>query len=228
MSSRPLRKIARQNGAQAAGTKTPEGIQKSSMNAQRHGLTGKALVLTNESQAQYDALEADYVARFQPADGVEMDLIDDMVTSRWRLRRIWIMQTAAFDLKMDQMEAEIAEKFTTIDQPTRTVVAFSNMANNEKSLQLLLRYETTYNRMYNRALKLLQELQNSRVQPTESATSEKLRNDPKPAQDEGSATPIRPESVTQIPIPSAENDNQRPNSPPPPEIDPATPRYLTE
>lgn len=178
MSSRQLRKIARQNGAQAAGTKTPEGIRKSSMNARRHGLTGKSLVLTNESQAQYDALEADYVARFQPADGVEMDLIDDMVSARWRLHRIWIMQTAAFDLKMDQMEAEVAEKFTSIDQPTRTVVAFSNMANNEKSLQLLLRYETTYNRMFNRALKLLQELQNNRVQPTESAISKKLRNDP--------------------------------------------------
>jgi hypothetical protein len=228
MSSRQLRKIARQNGGQAAGTKTPEGIKKSSMNAQRHGLTGKALVLTNESHAQYKALEADYVARFQPADGVEMDLVDDMVTARWRLRRIWIMQTAAFDLKMDQMEAEIAEKFTSIDQPTRTVVAFSSMANNEKSIQLLLRYETTYNRMYNRALKLLQELQNNRVQPIESATSENLRNDPKPAADEGSANPARPAPATQIPIPPAENDNQRPNSPLPPEIDPSTARYPIE
>jgi hypothetical protein len=210
MSSRQLRKIARQNGAQSAGTKTPEGIQKSSMNALRHGLTAKALVLTNESHAQYDALEAQYVARFQPADGVEMDLVNDMVTSRWRLRRIWSMQTAAFDLKMDQMELEIAEKFTSIDQPTRTVVAFSSMANNEKSLQLLLRYETTYNRMYNRAMKTLQDLQKDHVNQAPSTMSEELRNDPKPA--EPAPEPPRPAAVKNHPR-TQEFDKNHPAQP---------------
>jgi hypothetical protein len=213
MSSRQLRKIARQNGAQAAGTKTPEGIKKSSMNTQRHGLTGKALVLTNESHAQYDALEAEYIARFQPADGVEMDLVDDMVTARWRLRRIWVMQTAAFDLKMDQMEAEVAEKFTSIDQPTRTIVAFSNMANNEKSVQLLLRYETTDNRMYNRAMKMLQDLQKDRVNQAPSTSSEELRNDPKPA--EPAPEPPRPAAIKDHPCTPEfdKNDPAQPNQP---------------
>jgi hypothetical protein len=210
MSSRQLRKIARQNGAQPAGTKTPEGIQKLSINPLRHGMIGKALVLTNESHAQYDALEAEYIARFQPADGVEMDLIDDMVTARWRLRRIWTMQTAAFDLKMDQMEVEIAEKFTSIDEPTRTIVAFSNMANNEKSVQLLLRYETTYNRMYNRAMKMLQDLQKDRVNHALSTVSEELRNDPKPA--EPASEPPRPAAVKNHP-PTQEFDKNHPAQP---------------
>ena len=60
-----------------------------------------------------------------------------MVAAQWRLRRIWSMQTAALDLKMDQQEAEIAEKFTSIDQPTRATVAFTTLANEEKSLELL-------------------------------------------------------------------------------------------
>jgi hypothetical protein len=191
------------------------------MNAQRHGLTGKALVLTNESQAQYDALEHEYIARFQPADGVEMDLVDDMVTARWRLRRIWTMQTAAFDLKMDQMEAEIAEKFTSIDQPTRAVVAFSSMANNEKSLQLLLRYETTYNRMYNRAMKMLQDLQKDRVQPSESETSENLRNDPKTPPPAENSTP----SAVAEPVQVA-NSNERPPQSHSRELDEPTPDLI--
>jgi hypothetical protein len=134
MSSRQLRKQARLNGAKAAGTKSPAGIQKSSVNALKHGLTSKAIVLTNESQPQFDELHLAYVQEFQPESTVEMDLVDQMVSAQWRLRRIWRMQTAALDLKMDQQEAEIAKTFHQVDQTTRATVAFTAMANDEKAL----------------------------------------------------------------------------------------------
>ena len=178
MSSRQKRKQARRNGALAAGTKSPEGIRKSSMNALSHGITSKALVLTNESQAVYDKLRLEYVNRFQPQDGVEMDLVDDMVNARWRLRRIAIMQTAAFDLQMDKDEAELKKGFQQIDEPTRLVVAFGKLSNEGNTLQLLMRYETTYSRMYDRAMKALQQLQSKRSQAAESETYEELQNDP--------------------------------------------------
>src|SRR6185369_13766298 len=148
MSSRQKRKQARRNGALAAGTKSPEGIQKSSMNALSHGLTSKLLVLSNESQASYDKLRLEYVNRFQPQDGVEMDLVDDMVGARWRLRRIVIMQTAALDLQMDKDDAELKRNFQQIDQPTRLAVAFGKLSNGDNTMPLLMRYETTYSRMY--------------------------------------------------------------------------------
>jgi hypothetical protein len=192
MSSRQKRKQARRNGAMAAGTKSPEGLKQSSMNALRHGLTAKAVVLTNESQAKFDELRLEYVNRFLPQDGVEMDLVDDMVGARWRLRRITIMQTAAFDLQMDKDEAEIKKCFDKIDEPTRTVVAFGKLTNGEKTLELLIRYETTYSRMYDRAMKALQRLQMDRLEGGPSATSEEMRNDVAPAASE----PVpAPESV---------------------------------
>src|SRR6266404_2733485 len=169
MSSRNKRKIARQNGAKAAGTKSPAGIQKSALNATKHGLTGKAIVLTNESQTHFDELHLTYVEEFQPENGVEMDLIDQMVAAQWRLRRIWRMQTAALDLAMDQQEAAIAQKFKQIDQATRTTVAFTTLANEHHTLELFLRYETAYARMYQRALNTLLKLR-----------KEKLRNNPEP------------------------------------------------
>jgi hypothetical protein len=110
-----------------------------------------------------------------------MDLIDDMISARWRLQRIWTMQTASLDLQMDRQEEEIKKTFTRIDHATYTTVAFTTLANTDKALQLMLRLETTLNRMYNRALKTLQELQKHRPGPAESTTSEILRNDPKPA-----------------------------------------------
>jgi hypothetical protein len=184
MSSRQKRKQARRNGAIAAGTKSPEGIKQSSMNALSHGLFAKALVLTNESQAAFDKLRLEYVNRFQPQDGVEMDLVDDMVGARWRLRRIVIMQTAAFDLQMDKDEDEIKKRFQQVDQPTRLFVAFGNLSNNEKSLQLLMRYETTYSRMYDRAMKALERLQKERSEVEESETYEELQNDVAPTETE--------------------------------------------
>ena len=108
MSSRQLRKQARLNGAKAAGSKSPAGIQKSSANSLKHGLTGKATVLANESQKDFDEVHLAYVQKFQPENGVEMDLVDQMVAAQWRLRRIWRMQTTALDLKMDQQEEWLA------------------------------------------------------------------------------------------------------------------------
>ena len=205
MSSRQSRKQARRNGAKAAGTKSPAGIQTSSKNALKHGLTSNMIVLTNESHAKFDELHQTYLETFQPANGVEMDLIDQMVASQWRLRRIWIMQTAALDLKMDQQEAEIAKQFNQIDQATRVTVAFTTLANDEKSLDLLLRYETTYTRLYQRAMNTLirlrreNQIDENRPEPT---TSEELRNDPPPPVAEPvsspETTPCSPEFAKMI------------------------------
>ena len=143
MAQRKRKKIARENGAKAAGTKTPEGIQKSAMNAVRHGLTGKTLVLCNESQAQFEALTQRYIRKFQPQDEVDMELIEDLVAARWRLQRVRLMQAAALDLEMDRQADEIEASFVNIDEPTRTTLAFAKLANTEKSLELFHRYEIT-------------------------------------------------------------------------------------
>ncbi len=177
MSSRDKRRIARTNGAKSTGSKPPEGLQKSAQNALRHGLTAKSLVLGNESQTKFDELMEAFIRKFQPQDEVELELVTEMVAARWRLRRVWLIQTAAIDLQMDRMAPEIERQFKVITHPTQLSLAVTTMANEEKSLQLLLRYETTYSRAFGRALKTLEKLQKTRP---ESATTEELRNEPKP------------------------------------------------
>ncbi len=203
MSSRQLRKQARLNGAKAAGTKSPAGIQKSSINALKHGLTGKAVVLSNESQMHFDELHLTYVQEFKPESTVEMDLVDQMVSAQWRLRRIWRMQTAALDLKMDQQEAEIAKAFNQIDQTTRVTVAFTAMANEGKALDLFLRYETAYTRMHQRAINSLSKLR-----------KEKLRNDPEPPSEPSASTSINVNCETTPPVePKPETGPSEPRQP---------------
>ena len=187
MSSRQSRKQARRNGAQAAGTKSPAEIQQSSRNSLKHGLTSSMIVLASESRPQFEELHQTYIETFHPANGVEMDLVDQMVASQWRLRRIWIMQTASLDLKMDHQEKEGAKNCEQIDPATRVTVAFTALANDEKSLGLLLRHETTYTRLYQRAINTLIRLrrENRREENlAEPITSRNLRNEPPPTEAE--------------------------------------------
>ena len=180
MSSSQKRKIARRNGAKAAGTKSPAGIQRSSLNATKHGLTAKAHVLSNESQEDFDYLRQQYIDRFLPQDSIEMDLIDDMVGARWRLRRIAGLQTAQFELQMSLGDANPYREYKLTDQPKRLATAFDRAPN----LELLIRYETTYSRMYDRAMKSLERLRKEatttpELEP-ESGPDEELRNEPLP------------------------------------------------
>ena len=80
---------SRRNGARSHGPKTPEGKAISSMNALRHGMTAKALLLTNEDPEAYIQLANAYYEKFQPADDVERDLVDEMVIAKWRQRRAY-------------------------------------------------------------------------------------------------------------------------------------------
>jgi hypothetical protein len=190
MTSKQKRKIAQQNGAKAAGSKSLEGIQKSSMNALRHGLFAQTLVLTNESQPQFNHMLQSYIDRFKPFDEVEMNLVDEMVAARWRQQRIWMIQTATIELQMDKQEQQIEETMLMCTEPTRIGIAFTTMANDEKTLELLLRYETSLSRMHDRAMKALQRLQKDRLESEQSETCKELQNDPAPPATVPERTPV--------------------------------------
>ena len=102
MTSEARSEAARRNGAKSNGPKTPEGKAISSANSLRHGMTAKAILLTNENPEAYTKLAAAYYEKFQPADDVERDLVDEMVIAKWRQRRDWSNEAALFDLEMDR------------------------------------------------------------------------------------------------------------------------------
>jgi hypothetical protein len=176
MTSKQKRKIAQQNGAQAAGAKSPQGIQTSSLNALRHGLLSKVLVLSTESQEKFDELLNMYLEKFQPQDGVETNLVYEMVAAKWRQQRVWMTETTTLELEMDDQQIDIDEheakggEKLNMTNPRRIAMAVTRMANNEKMLELLLRYETSFSRMHDRAMKALFRLRENL----------NLRNDPKP------------------------------------------------
>ena len=167
MISKPHSDAARENGAKSHGPTSPQGKAASSRNSLRHGATAKAILLITEEPAAFHRLVESYYAKFQPADDVECDLVDEMAVSKWRLYRDWSNEAAQFDLEMDTQAKEVDEHYTNIPHVARYALAFRAMADNSKAIPLLTRYETSHRRSYYKALATLLELRSakSRITP---------------------------------------------------------------
>ena len=160
VSKRKLPVAAPQHGG---GPKTPEGKQRSAMNSVRHGLTGKTVVLPNEDPAQFQELVDDYFADFAPVSAIEIDLVHELAVCRWRLQRIWKIETYAFELTLERKRPDVDAEFSGCSTGMRTALAFLSMADESKALSLLLRYETRLTRRFNEILKALQAMQKERA-----------------------------------------------------------------
>src|SRR5260370_10389876 len=144
------------NGAKSNGPVTPQGRAISSRNSLRHGLTAKAVVLAVESREEFQALLDDHVNQFQPATAVESSLVQTMAIARWRLNRIAGIEANLFGNAF----LRLAGRELQGEEPVAR--AFRDLADNGKSLAVLLRYESTLTRTYDRALKPLDQLQRAR------------------------------------------------------------------
>jgi hypothetical protein len=159
-----LRRIlsSRANGARSRGPVSPEGKKTSSLNALRHGLLSKCIVLANESRENFDALLAQHIQRFGPLDDVELGIVEEMVAAFWRLRRAWAIETRLHD------DAVAAREHG--DEIGRITAAFTDLASSPQ-LGLLHRYEARLHHIRQRALENILILRNTPPLPNEPTSA---------------------------------------------------------
>jgi hypothetical protein len=143
------------NGAKSHGPKTPEGLAISSMNAVRHGITAKTLILRNEDPAVFLEILSAYRDELQPLTQSQIDLVSDIVAARWRLLRVWRYETAILDLEMDSQAPDFEKRFEEYDEDLRGSAAFAAQADKSKGLSRALRYNIHLTQTYRRSLELL-------------------------------------------------------------------------
>lgn len=180
---------ARANGAKSKGPATPASRARSSKNALRHGLASQAVLLPGEKPAEFEELRAGYLQRFQPADRPEMELVETLALTRWRLRRLYTIEAEILDNEMHILDGQIESDFGPNAGPRcRLAWTFEYLSNNRKSPAMLLRYEAHLTRTYDRARKELELLQKNRpasppadAPPPDppAAAQSKLQNEPK-------------------------------------------------
>ena len=122
------------------GPHTPAGKEAVRFNALRHGLTSKHIVLPNEDPAAFDALRAALIDEHQPANSTETAMVEQVAESYWRFQRA---QRAH-----DDHLASHPSDFTG-DEITR-----------------ILRYTTTLERAWYRAVRELRAAQSPRLRET--------------------------------------------------------------
>jgi hypothetical protein len=127
----------RRNASKSTGPKTPEGKAAVSMNALRHGLRARSVVLPGEDRDEFHQLCDDLEVEWQPQSRTERFYLEQMATSQWKLTR------------MEVGESIVRERFTYIDEQL-------------PHLDRLWQAQCRMERSYARAQRALERIQNSR------------------------------------------------------------------
>ena len=166
------RQSSKINGAKSQGAITPEGKKISSLNALRHGLCADCILLPDESRENFMTLIRRHLDRFQPADEVEFNMIEEMASSYWRQRRAWTIET-------NLMKTQIALK------PDDGTTGAFDVLSRSPALALVYRYEARQSNMYQRAIRTFaMPRRNVPVQNEPSPISEHPPEPPQPVETE--------------------------------------------
>ena len=141
----------RANGAKSHGPVTEEGRKKSSMNALKHGLTARTVLFSNDNHAEYDTLLESYIQSLQPIDPFEMDLVVEMVNTKWQQRRVQKFETELFDREMDEQKEKLDESYESYDETFEQTHAF-RMLTHCPAMRMLHREASRLKRDHSRAL----------------------------------------------------------------------------
>jgi hypothetical protein len=149
MSSERRILASRANGAKSRGPKTPESKRRSAANNLRHGMLARTVVLEDENLQSFADLLSALERDLDPQNEIARALVENMAVSRWRLLRLWAIERSSLKIEMDKHDP------ATKDPGTRAALAFRALSDESRSLDLLNRYETRFDRQYARSLTLL-------------------------------------------------------------------------
>ena len=100
----------RLNALKSTGPKTAEGKEHSRCNAIRHGLTAETVIVGFEDADDYECFEATVIADHDARSAVERELVLRLASVLWRLRRATGIETALFELVINQASPEISNR----------------------------------------------------------------------------------------------------------------------
>src|SRR5215210_8171116 len=97
----------RQNALKSTGPKTPEGKAAVRRNALKHGLLSQEILLPGEDEEALRDLGEHLRNELQPAGELENLLVDRIIASYWRLRRVGRVEA---DIFAWELYGELAER----------------------------------------------------------------------------------------------------------------------
>jgi hypothetical protein len=125
------------------------------------------IVLKGESQDRFLGLLAALIEEFQPQTPFEQSLIENMAVARWRQMRIWGMEKAAMEHEMRRQSGipNPSPSDPAEQAALRAALVFRSLSDDSRSLELINRYESRYDRQYLRAHRRFIEVRDRRPRP---------------------------------------------------------------
>jgi len=149
----------RRNAQKSTGPRTPEGKASVRLNAVRHGLRARTIVLNAEKEEEFQDLCAGLETAWRPIDQPEQIQVEAMAIAYWKLARL-------------EREAAIFLQGLDLDKRLRCFSAYS---------QIQARLERAYSRAQH-DLQMLQKTRAARgVEAPEPAAPQAVSPDPRPA-----------------------------------------------
>lgn len=137
------------NSLRSTGPSTPEGKERSSQNAIKHGLLSKIVIVEGETLDAYDVFRDAVFDDMQPQGAMETLLVEKIINYAWRLRR-------AVEAESLFLQAGLTNKWSP-----KTLDSFFGGCDSKK-IYNISRYETTIEKHFYRSLKELREVQTIR------------------------------------------------------------------
>jgi hypothetical protein len=144
--------LANRENSKLGGVKTEAGKTVARLNAVTHGLLTKEALLAGEDGSLLMSLTERYMAELKPETEMEVLLVERIVSSIWRLKRVLRVEKNYSNAHLTSGKASIAD-WTGIAACTDIGVA---------SWQSMNRYETTIERQMYKAMHELERIQRIR------------------------------------------------------------------
>ena len=172
----------RANAQHSTGPRTPEGKQRSSLNALRHGILAKAAfnatIEGEERRAEFDELVAGLAQEYQPRTMTEKMTVQQLAGCYWKLAKVWTFETeAAWRTNHGtNVPLEDFEQYTKDDQYDLFMILFNRQKGffpkaglGKPTIALgptastILRYQSALNSMMTKCLALLERRRKERM-----------------------------------------------------------------
>jgi len=146
----------RRNAQLSTGPKTAQGRAVSRMNALKHGLTAKHIVVFDEAAEDFERFHHEIVVALGPKGAIEGQLAERVALCAWRLRRVYRIETRLFSKGRTSWSNGKPETTSDID------LVFLRLTGQGDELSKLTRYERSLERSLQRALYALERRQMQR------------------------------------------------------------------
>jgi hypothetical protein len=159
-------------GRTEASGRTQEGKARSSMNALRHGLTARVVVLPTEDMDAYQAFSKEIVDSLDAQTPVECQFAQTVADNQWRINRIRSIEDGMLGMGHFEAAGDFDAPTSEIHSAMTAARAFRD---DSKSFVNLSIYEQRLHRSMKESLRQLKELQTERRELRKAEMDDAIR-----------------------------------------------------